>query len=327
MDFLFDNPLADMYGPYFLVFYILFIIATVSGYRLLKSRLDKTAHFAVPPIPHNPDPFEIAFLRGGANELARALVFSLAQKNLLKFAGSDKSSQINPTGIQFDLQTLSPIERAALGWFGITRDTKEMFHSKDGLTQTLKPYYETFQTRLEMQNFFPDEEMKKRNNRLTLQAFLIFGGLGTYKFIAALSSGFTNVVGIVVIAIIGVFVLGFAAKMPRLTKLGKIYLERLQMAFDRIKLSNHNETSIQTGVPSATFAAVDPFLLSVGVFGGAALAGTIYSDYNRTFEKAQSQASVSSGTCGSGCGSSNCSSSDCGGSGGGGGGCGGCGGS
>jgi uncharacterized protein (TIGR04222 family) len=323
MDFLFDNPLASMYGPYFLVFYILFIILTVIGYRLLRNRLDKTAQFTVPPIPHNPDPFEIAFLRGGANELARAVVFSLAQKNLLKFDNNDKFSLISPTGIQFESRTLSPIERAALDWFGTTRDTKEMFHLKDGLTQTLKPYYETFQNRLEMQNFFPDEEMKKRNIRLTLQAFLIFSGVGAYKLIAALSSGFTNILGIVVVTIIGMLVLGFAAKMPRLTKLGKTYLERLQMAFDRIKPSNNNEASLQTSIRSATFAAVDPFLLSVGVFGGAALAGTIYSDYNRTFEKAQSQASVSSGACGSGCGSSSCSSggSSCGG-----GGCGGCGG-
>ncbi|MDQ3748338.1 MAG: TIGR04222 domain-containing membrane protein [Acidobacteriota bacterium] len=320
MDFLFDNPLASMYGPYFLVFYSIFIISTVIGYRLLRSRLDKTAHFAVPPIPHNPDPFEIAFLRGGANELARAVVFSLAQKNLLEFANSDKTSQINPTGIQFDLRTLSPIERTTLGWFGITRDAKEIFHLKDGLTQTLKPYYETFQNRLEMQNFFPNEEMKRRNNLLMVKAFLIFGGLGAYKFIAALSSGFTNIIVIVVITVIGMFVLGIAAKMPRLTKLGKQYLERLQMAFDRIKPSNYNETSVQTKVPSATFAAFDPFLLSVGVFGGAVLAGTIYSDYNRTFEKAQSQASLSSSSCGSGCGSSSCSSSGSSG------GCGGCGG-
>ncbi len=324
MDFLFDNPLANMYGPYFLVFYILFIISTVIGYRLLKSRLDKTAHFAIPPIPYNPDPFEIAFLRGGANELARTVVFSLAQKNLLKFAGNDKTSQISPTGIQFDLRTLSPIERTALGWFGTTRDTKEMFHLKNGLSQSLKPYYETFQTRLEMQNSFPDEEMKKRNKRLMLQAFLIFGGLGAYKFIAALSSGFSNIIGIVFITIIGMLVLGLAAKMPRLTKLGKTYLERLQMAFDKINLSNHNKTSVQTSIPSATFAVVDPFLLSVGVFGGMALTGTIYDDYNRTFEKAQSQASVSSGVYGSGCGSSSCTSG--GGSSCGGGGCGGCGG-
>ncbi|MBA3786064.1 MAG: TIGR04222 domain-containing membrane protein [Acidobacteria bacterium] len=324
MDFLFDNPLANMYGPYFLVFYTLFIISTVIGYRFLRSRLDKTAHFAVPPIPHNPDPFEIAFLRGGANELARAIVFSLVQKNLLKILNEEKISRICPTNVKFEKQSLKPIELTALEWFSTNREAKELFQT-NGLAQMLKPYYETFQAKLEMQHFFPDEEMKRRNNRLTLQAFLIFGGLGAYKFIAALYNGYTNFLGIVIITIIGMLVLGLAAKMPRLTKLGKTYLERLQMAFDRIKPSNHNETSVQTSIPSATFAAVDPFLLSVGVFGGAALAGTIYGDYNRTFEKAQSQASVSSGACGSGCGSSSCSSGggSCGGCGGG---CGGCGG-
>jgi len=288
----------------------------------LRNRLDKTAHFAVPPIPHNPDPFEIAFLRGGANELARAIVFSLIKKNLLKIINEEKISRICPTNIGFERRSLQPIELAALEWFSANREPKELFQT-NGLAQTLKPYYETFQTRLELQNFLPDEEMKKRGHRLTLQAFLIFCGLGAYKFIAALSNGYTNTVGIVFITIVGMFVLGSSAKLPRLTKLGKTYLERLRMAFDRIKPSNHYETSVQTNVPSATFAAVDPFLLSVGVFGGVALAGTIYSNYNLAFQRAQNQSAASS--CGSSCGSSSSTSGGDGGSSCGGG-CGGCGG-
>ncbi|MCY7344724.1 MAG: TIGR04222 domain-containing membrane protein [Pyrinomonadaceae bacterium] len=319
MDFLFDNPLANLDGPYFLIFYIVFVASTVIGYRVLKTRLDRTAHYAVPPIPHNPDPFEIAYLRGGANELARAVVFSLAQKNLLKFAGGDKTSHIYPTETEYDRRTLMPIERTALDWFGKTRETKEMFSRTDGLTNALKPYYETFRARLEKQQFFPDEEMKKRNNRLAIRALLLFGGLGAYKITAAIYHGYWNIFGIVVVFAAGLFVLGIAAKMSRLTKLGKIYLERLQLVFERGKPSTHHPVVVEENVPSATFAAVDPFLLSVGVFGGAALAGTIYSDYNRTFERAQT--STGGGSCGS---ASSCSS---GGDGGGcGGGCGGCGG-
>jgi len=320
MDFLFDNPLANMFGPYFVVLYIIFIVFTIIVFRVLKNRLDRTAHFPLPPIPQNPDPFEIAFLRGGANELARAVIFSLNQKNLVKFINEEKSSRIYPTNQEFDRRSLKPIERTALEWFGTTREAKEIFQ-KDGLAQTLKTYYEIFQARLEMQHFFPDEEFKKRNNWLTLQAFLVFGGLGAYKFIAALYNGYTNIVGIVIITIIGLFVLGIAAKMPRLTKRGETYLKRLQIAFDRIKPSNHYPISEQAEVPSGTFAAVDPFLLSVGVFGGAALAGTIYSDYNQAFQRAQSQSAISTSSCGSGCGSSSCSSGSDGG-----GGCGGCGG-
>jgi len=328
MDFLFDNPLANLEGPYFLVLYISFIISTIIGYRVLRTRHDKTARFAIPPIPVNPDPFEIAFLRGGANELARAVVFSLVQKNLLKILNEEKISRICPTNFGFERRSLKPIELTALEWFSVNREPKELFQT-NGLAETLKPYYETFQARLEMQNFFPDEEMKRRNNRLTLQAFLLFAGLGAYKMFVAISNGYWNIFGIIFITIIGMFVLGIVAKLPRLTTLGKTYLERLKLAFERIKPSNHNPLAAQTAIPSATFAAIDPFLLSVGVFGGAALAGTIYSDYNRTFERAQNQSATSSGGCGTGCGSGSSSSGGDGGggcSGGCGGGCGGCGG-
>ncbi len=320
MDFLFDNPLANLYGPYFLIFYSIFIGWTIIGYRILINRLDKTTHFALPPIPPKPDPFEIAYLRGGANELARALIFSLTQKNLLKIVNEDKTSHILPTNADFDRNTLSPLEKTALGWFSSRREIKELF-GKNGLTNTLLPYAETYQARLEMSHFFPDEEMKTQNMRLARTAFLIFAGLGAYKFIAALYNGHSNIWGIVVVTIIGMFLMGKAAKMPRLTTLGKTYLERLQLAFERIKHSSHNLVNNQ----SATFAAVDPFLLSVGVFGGAALAGTIYSDYNTAFQRAQNQSAVSTGSCGSGCGSGSCSSGDGGGSSCGSG-CGGCGG-
>ena len=309
MDFLFDNPLANMDGPSFLVLYSFLIISTIIGYRVLKNRLDRTTHFAVPPIPGNPDAFEIAYLRGGANELARAVVFSMAQKNLLTFESGEKISRIHLTDAQIDRRDLSPIQLTAFDWLGKTRETNELF-KKDGLTNALKPFYENYQARLEMQHFFPDEEMKKQNKRLAIKAFLVFGALGAYKFLAALYNGYSNVIGIVVITFIGLFVLGITANMPRLTKLGQTYLERLQLAFDRIRPSNHNADIYKQNASSSNIAAVDPFLLSVGVFGGAALAGTIYSDYNRAFERAQNQSAASSSGCATGCGSSSCSSSN-----------------
>ena len=115
MDFLFDNPLANLYGPYFLILYGLLTVAAITGYRVLRNRLDRTEQFGIPPIPNNPDAFEIAYLRGGENELARTVVFSLAQKNLLKFVNDDKTQQIQPTGESFDRRSLSPIENTAVG--------------------------------------------------------------------------------------------------------------------------------------------------------------------------------------------------------------------
>ena len=328
MDFLFDNPLTNIPGPYFLVIYILFIAATIIGFRIVRNRADNTKFFNIPPIPNNPDAFEIAFLRGGENELARAVVFALAQKNLVRFINDDAASpQIYPTiSEEFDRRSLSTVERTALEWFDQTREVKNLFE-KDGLANKLKPYYETYQARLEMQHFLTDETAKAHNTRLFWRAFLIFGSLGAYKGFAAIYNGYWNVFGLVFLTVIGLVILSAVAKMPRLTAHGKEYLKRLQIAFERIKPPNHNELNAPPSVPSATFGAVDPFLLSVGVFGGAALAGTVYSDYNTAFQKAHQ--SSTGGGCGSGCGS--CSSSsggDGGGSDGGGcgGGCGGCGG-
>lgn len=319
MDFLFDNPLADLYGPYFLILYGFIIVASIIGYRVFKNRLDRSEQLGVPPIPNNPDAFEISYLRGGENELARTVVFALAQKNLLKFVNDDQLHQVQPTGIEFNKRDLSPIENTALDWFKYARDTKEMFQT-NGLADALHPYVETYRRRIESQNFIVDDAMQNQNSRLVVSTFLVFAAVGAYKFLVAVYFGHWNVFGIVAVTIAGTVILGIAGKMPRLTKRGQSYLKRLQLAFERIKPSNHNSTLGIGSTPSATFASVDPFLLSVGVFGGAALAGTMYSDYNRTFEKAQSQ--TGGGSCGSGCGSS-CSSgggSSCGG------GCGGCGG-
>ncbi|HEX8248062.1 MAG TPA: hypothetical protein VF599_07815, partial [Pyrinomonadaceae bacterium] len=164
---------------------------------------------------------------------------------------------------------------------------------------------------------------------------LLILGLGAYKFVAALINGYFNVFGIIVIAVIATVITFFAARLPRLTNLGKTYLERLQLAFDKLKYQTqqiYQPSDTPKVVPNTQFAGVDPLLLSVGVFGGAVLAGTIYDDYNQAFQRAQNQAVTSgSSSCGSACGSS-CSSSS--GSGGGGdsggsscgGGCGGCGG-
>jgi uncharacterized membrane protein YgcG len=151
---------------------------------------------------------------------------------------------------------------------------------------------------------------------------LLILGLGAYKLTAALLHGYTNVFGIIILAIISTVIAFSVARVPRLTALGKIYLERLQIAFDKLQYQSVRQ-AVPANTASAQFAGVDPLLLGVGIFGGTILAGTIYDDYNQAFQRAQTQ-SVGSSSCGSSCGSS-CSSSS-GGDGGGGDGGGGCGG-
>jgi hypothetical protein len=65
MDILLDNPLATMYGPYFLILYGFFIFFVLISLGFAKTRIDRTDELPIPPVPSEVDPYEIAFMRGG----------------------------------------------------------------------------------------------------------------------------------------------------------------------------------------------------------------------------------------------------------------------
>src|ERR687895_307775 len=100
MDLLMNNPLADMYGPLFLLVYAAAIALTAVACRVLTRRLDWTANMAPPPIPSDPDPHEIAYLRGGENEVTRSVVFALVQKGLLQVRQQGDDFIIERAGAQ-----------------------------------------------------------------------------------------------------------------------------------------------------------------------------------------------------------------------------------
>lgn len=314
MNFLFDNPIANMPGTMFLVLYGTIIVFSGIVFYLLKSNLDWTAKQSAPLIPSNPDPFEIAYLRGGENEFARALVFSLTQKGFLKITNEAKKSYIVLTLNQPNWTTLSEVERNALKWFQITRETSEVF-VKGGLTEILKPYSMIYEQKVNQNYFLTPIEVSTKTRILSLLTFGLVAIIGGYKLVAAMLNGRSNVLFLVIFTIVAFFIFLALGKTKRLSERGKKYVEGLQYAFDRLR---YNQTP---SAVSPTFNAIDPTLLALGIFGTSVLAGTAYSEYEQAFHR--SNATSSSG-CGSACGSS-CSSGD-GGGGDGGGGCGGCGG-
>jgi uncharacterized protein (TIGR04222 family) len=317
MEFLFDNPLANLKGPMFLAFYIVFIFIILIAYPIIKSLLDRTSSVPLPPISQNPDAYEIAYLRGGANEVARSVIFSLRQKGLAQIETVGKQYFIAPTVANKTARLTNSIEQAASDWLKFSREPKEVF-SASGLAEMLQPYCDNYEQKLMRQQLLADNSLQTTTSMLKAFAMISIVLLGLYKFVAALNHGRSNVLFLIIVGIIGLIVVRFFAKPARVTKLGKSYLAQLETAFDRLR------TQVQYAKPaaqSATFAGVDPILLSVGIFGSGVLAGSIYNDHNEAFQKSQA-GSWSGSSCGSGCGSSSCSS---GGDGGGscGGGCGG----
>jgi uncharacterized protein (TIGR04222 family) len=332
MEILFDNPLATMYGPYFLIIFGFVIFFIVIILALVKTQFDKTDKLGIPQIPPQIDPYEIAFLRGGTNEVVRSVIFSLLQKGFIEIDNSAAKPVIKKTQNQINKGSLNQIEITTLGWLGASREPKEFFN-KNGLSGQIEMFGRTYQGRLEQQQFITDAELQNSFSPAKWTALLIIFGFGAYKTTAAIAHGRYNIILLIIFTIVGLLIANAVAKLPRLTKLGKAYLERLQAAFDNLKYTSQAAyiPSNQARVaPPTTFAGVDPLLLSVGVFGAGILAGTVFDSYNQTFQRAQASSFASGSSCSSGCGSCSSGSGGSSGDGGGGsscgGGCGGCGG-
>lgn len=319
MEILLDNSLAKMYGPYFLILYSAVTFLTIIIFALIRIRIDQSGRLPVPPIPSNIDPYEIAYLRGGLNEMARAAVFSLTQKGLLEIKDNGAKKVLTRTRDAARVSTAT-VEDAALGWFFIPRESFMVF-TKDGLVSVIEPFAEDYRRRLGRQQLITDTDMKKQLSLWKWLAILIVLGLGLYKGFAAIMNDNFNVIGLVVIAFVGAVTITVIGRLPWLTVLGKSYLVKLQNVFEKLKYRSVRETAEPQS--AAAWGVTDPLLLAVGIFGSVVLVGTAYGAHDEMFMRQQGNAGGGCGAGGSSCssggsdGGSGCSSG-CGG------GCGGC---
>jgi uncharacterized protein (TIGR04222 family) len=313
MDWVLSNPIDSMPGPQFLVFYGMAIFFTLAVCWIRTRGRDATDRLPPPSIPRDIDPYEVAYLRGGENEVVRVAIFSLMQRGYLQVAeekslfrtGADRQT-IAREPRHPDPHHLSPMEREVFDWFESPRTADRIFQST--LPGRVREHCADLEQRLQAGHLLQPPQRKAAALRAGLLGAAVILGLGTYKLLAALARGHRNVEFLLVLALVGTSLLVAVCRLPRHTHLGRRYLYRLQKAFEQLRDRTRFTTS----------AAADPnAALVVGLFGAAVLAGTPFEGYHKMFQRSAAHAS-----CGGGCGSS------CGGGGGGGcgGGCGGCGG-
>jgi uncharacterized protein (TIGR04222 family) len=330
MDWLLHNFIADMYGPQFLVFYGGIIVVTLAACWWSINRRDPSSSLPPLQVPVEPDPYEIAYLRGGENEVMGSAIFNLIQRGYLqvgsqhvkdeprKFWQEAKLSKpIEHAPDHPDPRHLSALGRSIFEWFATPRTAQEIFQSE--LAAKIQTHCAAYKQRLEHERLLMPSEWKKTTESITIFCALIIVGLGAYKLIIALEKGRYNVGFLIMMGVVAmVILLRIVGKPLHLSSRGKAYLERLQKAFEKLKTQSSKVTD----------AADQSLLLLVGLFGVGALAGTAYDSYQRIFHQETTRGYSSAW------GSSSCSScsssggSSCGSCGGGscGGGCGGCGG-
>ena len=347
MDWLLHNPIADMYGPYFLLFYAVVVALVLASAWLLMRAQDWTGRMPLPPVPAEPDPYEIAYLRGGEMEVAETAIFSLMQRGYLQATERPDGTSFERTPEAAQAERLPQLERRVLEWFSTPRRRGEIFEPL-GLRYEVRGGCVQYEQKLRREHLLTPQHMEKISRLVWLSGAFVIAGLGGYKLIIALSRGRFNVVFLIIMCLVALALLRAVSRLPksRLSRRGRQYLDRLQMAFAQLRDRYRQPPQLTETQPARFANSFDPTLMLVGAFGVASLAGTPYEDYSRKLYGAQSSTGAGGGwgtTSTSADGGSSCSSSDsssssdsgggdsgggssCGGGGCGGGGCGGCGG-
>lgn len=317
MSWLMHNSIADMYGPTFLFFYGCVIAATLITSWWKIRAADPTTDLPPLPLRANPDPYEIAYLRGGENEVTRLAIFDLIQRGYLKVSETKrwwggKDQRLARPSNHPDPRHLSPLEQKVFHFFSSSRTAADIFQS-DSLLGDLKGLCADYESGLREERALCPFEVSEAAGRIGRAVAVVLLGLGGYKLTVAVLKGHFNVMFLIIMCIGSLIGLALVCRPQRLSKLGRDYLKRLQGVFERQK---PKAGATAAGVPDTTL------LLLVSLFGVGVLAETSYAYFSQMFRQSTAGSGAWSGGCGGGCGGG----SGCGGGGCGGGGCGGCGG-
>ena len=247
------------------------------------------------------DPYMIAYLRGGLQELIRVVVLSLAIRGLLKIAVT--GIQIaDPTEInRADL----PIEKALL-------EACRQQVTPATVRQNTRVWAagQEFEHQLVDLGLLADATVRKLRWFPVLIGVAFLVTLAVAKIEVALATGHSNVAFLIIATLVATILL-LSLVFRRQTRRGRAVLRELNALFHSLRRRSKELSA--AAVPETTMLAA--------VFGVYVLPEIDRNAWRKLFP--QPSASNSSG--GSGCGSSGCGGGGGGGSGCGGGGCGGCG--
>jgi uncharacterized protein (TIGR04222 family) len=315
MDSLYENPLARMYGPFFLVLYILLYVA---GFIYILFFAPKKAgrlrDESVPVIPSQPNVYEIAYLRGGETEVMVLVIYSLIKRDYFTLCTDKATSSIalRKAKNHANVNALSMMEKQVCnlltGDTVVTTFSKYLIKDPDFLK-----HCESIRKKLESEKtIWGDEERRK----FILLKFCVIGGLislGLYKLLAATAHGHRNVGFLFFIALLGSVILANIKSNTVPTSKGYKILEQFKNIFKPVEGNNLLKQPIY----------LQQLLLAL--YGFHLLSSTSYFNFHgHVMVKIPEKKSVSydSGSSSGSCSSASGCGSSCGG--GCGGGCGGC---
>jgi len=258
------NPITDFTSVEFLAFYAT-LVAAVGGFCFWYRRVSDPTRRLPPLEPANAvDPYELAYLRGGEDELARVVVVGLVERGFLELQPAENElfgrtlfrvpePGIVATATRPAVGVLSPLEDEVYEWFAERRTILEMV--RDQLPARLGPYCLPFEERLQQEHLLSaDESWHRWPTAIAAAAMLVW--IGGSRLLVALERD--RPVGLLVVLMAAAVIVPVAVSTrKRVSARGEEYLTRLG---DHVA-----DVPESQGMPLA---------LAVSLLGPSALAGT-----------------------------------------------------
>ncbi len=267
MNSLLHNPLIDLTLPYFLVLYVgCGVIGLLAGTVLIwlcdgTRDDDLTTHS-----PQTPDPYDVAFLAGGAGQVTRLVVFDLIEKGYLELSGTRRrfaffapAKMLRRTATAPELSGLTNIQRAAWDWVRTPRLPSQIFHRHIGLLNQIRPLCQIFVKPMAARKFLETAGRRMARTLVAWTMSLGIVGLGLYKLITSAIAGEGESVCLILLMIVGLICTAINCRRVRLSDLGHRCVESLHMQFgehDRASLMGTDADSERL-VRMALFGTVE----------------------------------------------------------------------
>lgn len=335
MDWWFDNPIARMPGPLFLSVYSLWFVVWLCVARFASTFMTPASPEPL-PIPSLPDPFQVAYLRGGIPELLRTVLVDLLEKKRItrielkrhwyQFGSTTPKWAItDPQDFGHDLPHA---HRIALN--GLRGDPCSMTELMQTLSRELRKQAEIYKRPMQEQGLIISDQEAMRNGANAFAAVSFFAAPGLYKLAAAFMHGHHNLFFLCGGLIFGTLCIIGVSQRGSLTRRGREYLKDLRIAFAPLKLTEQRNKHLDAR--DSEVGSISATLMAMGIFGAIAIQNSELHTLYQAFGNAalgSNSPYTHSGMYATGCGSGGCGSGGCGSGGCGsgcGGGCGGCGG-
>ena len=284
----------NLAGPQFLVFYLFFALIVLIICWIATRMVGGSASRSYAELTS--DPYQIAYLRSGPDEMIKIAVFNLVDRGFLEY----DDGRVKAVARHDASALRRPIDRTLVSKCATVRKPADLLDNA-----AIKLECDKYKADLERRGLLPDREARRGHVKALLVAVSLLAGVALVKIVMALASGRTNVFFLVIFAI-AASLFAVMACVPRVSPTGRAAMSGLGTLLRRLR---GNADRLRAGGSS------NEALLLAAVAGLAALPAAEFASARQMFPLEKPFDG----------GNSSGSSSDSGGCGGGGG-CGGCGG-